>query len=96
MVTFSTFDIAAYNNKKTEDLIYFTKYRLYISTKKVYIQSKKCFYIMAILPNIYYNFQADAISNEPWINKNIKKYYKKYEDWHCIYIVVNNKVVNIL
>lgn len=51
---------------------------------------------MAILPNIYYNFQADAISNEPWINKNIKKYYKKYEDWHCIYIVVNNKVVNIL
>lgn len=99
-VTPSTFNVAAHKDKKTEDLTYFAKHRLCTSAKKAYVQSKKCFYIMATPPNIChtknYDFQATVVSNKPWTNENIKKYYKKQEDWHYVCILVHNKVVGIL
>lgn len=99
-VTPSTFDVAAHKDKKTEDLAYLAEHGLCTSAKKAYVQSEKCFYVMATPPNICHtknhDFQAAAVSDEPWTDEDIKKYYKEQEDWHCVCILVHNKVVGIL
>lgn len=96
----STFDVAVHKDKKTKDLAYLAEHGLCTSAKKTYVQSEKCFYVMATPPNICYtknhDFQAAAVSDEPWTDEDIKKYYKEQEDWHCVCILVHNKVVGIL
>lgn len=96
----STVNVAAHKAKKTEDLAYPAEDGLCTSAKKAYVQSKKCFYVIATPPNICHtknhDFQAAAISDEPLSDEDIKNYYKEQEDWHCVCIVIHNKVVGIL
>lgn len=96
----STSDAAASKAKKTEDLAYLAQHGLCVSAKKAYVQSKKCFYVIATPPNICHirnhDFQAAAVSDDSWTDEDIKKYYKEQEDWHCVCILVHNKVVAIL
>lgn len=81
-------------------MAYLAKYELYINAKKAYIQSEKCFYVIATSPNICYtknqDCQAAIISDELWTNENIKKYYKKQEDWYYVYIIIYKKIIDIL
>lgn len=55
----STFDVAAHKAKKTEDLVYFAEHGLCTNAKKAYVQSEKCFYIIATPPNICYTKNHD-------------------------------------